>query len=188
MIGLRQYGASTVALPPVRILGIDPGSQRTGVGIIETDGVGNARHVFHTAIRLVDNETFAQRLKQIFDVLGAIIEEHRPDEVAIERVFMAKNPDSALKLGQARGAAICAVVTRNLTVAEYAPKEIKQAVVGGGGADKTQIQHMVGVLLQLPGKLQADAADALAIALTHAHTRATTQRIGIPRTAWRRRR
>jgi crossover junction endodeoxyribonuclease RuvC len=188
MIGLRQYGASAVALPPVRILGIDPGSQRTGVGIIETDSVGQARHVFHTAIRLLDNETFAQRLKQIFDVLGAIIEEHQPHEVAIERVFMAKNPDSALKLGQARGAAICAVVTRNLTVAEYAPKEIKQAVVGGGGADKTQIQHMVGVLLQLPGKLQADAADALAIALTHAHTRATTQRIGIPRTAWRRRR
>lgn len=189
MIRLRQSPAAlAAALPPLRILGIDPGSQRTGIGIIETDASGQARHVFHSAIVLLGNETFAQRLKQLFDEIGAAIEMHRPDEVAIERVFMAKNADSALKLGQARGAAICAVVHRNLVVAEYAPKEIKQAVVGGGAADKTQIQHMVGVLLQLPGKLQADAADALAIALTHAHTRATTQRIGIPRTAWRRRR
>lgn len=171
-----------------RVLGVDPGSQRTGIGIIDADATGRAVHVHHATLRLLDNETFAQRLRQIFDEIGAIIDEFRPDEVAIERVFMAKNPDSALKLGQARGAAICAVVTRDLTVAEYAPKEIKQAVVGGGAADKTQIQHMVGVLLQLTGKLQADAADALAIALTHAHTRATTQRIGIPRTAWRRRR
>jgi len=171
-----------------RILGVDPGSQRTGVGIIDTDAAGRTVHVFHATVKLLDNDSFMLRLKQLFEELGAIIETYGPDEVAIERVFMAKNPDSALKLGQARGAALCAVVTRNLAVAEYAPKEIKQAVVGGGGADKTQIQHMVGVLLQLPGKLQADAADALAIALTHAHTRATTQRIGIPRTAWRRRR
>ncbi|MBL8297610.1 MAG: crossover junction endodeoxyribonuclease RuvC [Rhodanobacteraceae bacterium] len=172
----------------IRILGIDPGSQRTGVGIIDADATGKAVHVHHVALNLLGNEEFSQRLKQLFGELSAIITEFRPDEVAIERVFMAKNPDSALKLGQARGAAICAVVTRNLTVAEYAAKEVKQAVVGGGAADKTQIQHMVGVLLQLPGKLQADAADALAVALTHAHTRATTQRIGIPRTAWRRRR
>lgn len=171
-----------------RILGIDPGSQRTGIGIIDTDVSGKSAHVFHATLKLLDNDSFALRLKQIFEETGAIIDTYQPDEVAIERVFMAKNPDSALKLGQARGAAICAVVTRNLTVAEYAPKEIKQAVVGSGGADKAQIQHMVGVLLQLTGKLQADAADALAIALTHAHTRATTQRIGIPRTAWRRRR
>lgn len=171
-----------------RILGVDPGSQRTGIGIVDADMSGKTVHVFHSTLKLLDNDSFMLRLKQLFDELGTVIDTYRPDEVAIERVFMAKNPDSALKLGQARGAAICAVVTRNLTVAEYAPKEIKQAVVGGGGADKTQIQHMVGVLLQLPGKLQADAADALAIALTHAHTRATTQRIGIPRTAWRRRR
>lgn len=171
-----------------RVLGIDPGSQRTGIGVIDTDVSGKAVHVFHATLKLLDKDSFALRLKQIFEETSAIIETYQPDEVAIERVFMAKNPDSALKLGQARGAAICAVVMRNLMVAEYAPKEIKQAVVGGGGADKTQIQHMVCVLLQLTGKLQADAADALAIALTHAHTRATTQRIGIPRTAWRRRR
>lgn len=170
-----------------RILGIDPGSQRTGVGIIDADAKGQMTAVFQTTLHLLDNETFHLRLKQIFDDLVAIIRDHRPDEVAIERVFMARNADSALKLGQARGAAICAVVHTGLALTEYAPKEIKQAVVGGGGADKTQIQHMVGILLNLREKLQADAADALAIAITHAHTRATVSRIGIPRSAWRRR-
>jgi len=177
---------STVAM--TRILGIDPGSQRTGVGVIDADAAGNQRHVYHAALHLLDNDTFPLRLKQIFDELCALIDEHRPDEVAIERVFMARNPDSALKLGQARGAAICAAVHKGLTVTEYAPKEIKQAVVGGGAADKAQIQHMVGVLLNISQKLQADAADALAVALTHAHTRASVLRVGIPRTAWRRRR
>jgi len=171
-----------------RILGIDPGSQRTGIGIIDADGAGASRHVFHAALHLLDNATFPLRLKQIFDEVCALIAEHRPNEVAIEKVFMARNPDSALKLGQARGAAICAVVHSGLPVTEYAPKEIKQAVVGGGAADKAQIQHMVGVLLNIPNKLQADAADALAVALTHAHTRASVLRIGIPRSAWRRRR
>jgi crossover junction endodeoxyribonuclease RuvC len=171
-----------------RILGIDPGSQRTGIGIIDADAGGASRHVFHTALNLLDNETFALRLKQIFDEVGALIAEHQPTEAAVERVFMARNPDSALKLGQARGAAICAIVNAGLPVSEYAPREIKQAVVGGGAADKAQIQHMVGVLLNIPRKLQADAADALAIALTHAHTRASVNRIGIPRAAWRRRR
>ncbi len=172
----------------LRILGIDPGSQRTGVGIIDADHAGNTRYVYHAALELLDNETFPLRLKQIFDDICALIDEHHPQEVAIERVFMARNPDSALKLGQARGAAICAAVHKGLSVTEYAPKEIKQAVVGGGGAGKPQVQHMIGILLNLPQKLQADAADALAVALTHAHTRASIERIGIPRTAWRRRR
>jgi crossover junction endodeoxyribonuclease RuvC len=171
-----------------RILGIDPGSRRTGIGIIDADASGSCRHVFHAALDLLDSDTFAMRLKRIFDGVCTLIAEHRPTEAAIERVFMARNPDSALKLGQARGAAICAVVHSGLPVSEYAPREIKQAVVGGGAADKAQIQHMVGMLLSIPRKLQADAADALAIALTHAHTRATIERIGIPRTAWRRRR
>ena len=171
-----------------RILGIDPGSQRTGIGIIDVAADGRSRPVFHTALQLLGNENFHLRLKQIFDEVSAIIDAHAPSEVAIERVFMARNPDSALKLGQARGAAICAVVCRGLSLAEYAPKEIKQAVVGGGGAEKTQVQHMVGVLLGISGRLQADAADALAIALTHAHTRSSIERIGIPRSAWRRRR
>ncbi|UXI67675.1 crossover junction endodeoxyribonuclease RuvC [Tahibacter amnicola] len=186
--GIRGRAPAAPLAEPVRVLGIDPGSQRTGVGIIDVDATGRSRHVFHATLSLTANENFALRLKQIFDELGEIIQMHQPQEVAIERVFMAKNADSALKLGQARGAAICAVVHRGLAVNEYAAKEIKQAVVGGGGADKTQIQHMVGVLLQLPGKIQADAADALAIALAHAHTRSTMHRIGIPRTAWRRRR
>ncbi|HZP67250.1 MAG TPA: crossover junction endodeoxyribonuclease RuvC [Rudaea sp.] len=176
--------------PPAvtRILGIDPGSQRTGIGIIEVAPSGRAAHVFHATLNLLENDTFPLRLKQVFDDVCAIVDEYRPAEAAIERVFMARNPDSALKLGQARGAAICAAVHRGLEVTEYAAKEIKQAVVGGGGADKLQIQHMVGVLLNVSGKLQADAADALAVALTHAHTRASVARIGIPRSAWRRRR
>jgi crossover junction endodeoxyribonuclease RuvC len=172
----------------IRILGIDPGSQRTGIGVIDVGEDGRSRHVFHAAIDLLGADTFHERLKRIFDEVGAIIEAHAPAEVAIERVFMARNPDSALKLGQARGAAICAVVSHGLGLAEYAAKEVKQAVVGGGGADKSQVQHMVGVLLGIPGRLQADAADALAVALTHAHTRSSTERLGIPRTAWRRRR
>ena len=178
-------------LPPngcTRILGIDPGSQRTGVGVIDVDAAGNLTHVFHTALTLLGNATFPLRLKQIFDELDAIIATHQPHEAAIERVFMARNPDSALKLGQARGAAICAIVHMGLAVSEYAPKEIKQAVVGGGAADKVQIQHMIGILLNIPRKLQADAADALAVAITHAHTRASMSRLGIPRSAWRRRR
>ena len=170
-----------------RILGIDPGSQRTGIGIIDIDERGASRHVFHAAVQLLGNDTFPLRLKQIFDEVCALIAEHGPSEVAIEKVFMARNPDSALKLGQARGAAICAVAAKGLAVHEYAPTEIKQAVVGSGRGDKTQVQHMVGILLGLKGPLQPDAADALAIAVTHAHTRASLARVGIPRTAWRRR-
>ncbi len=181
-------GPPPCAVATTRILGIDPGSQRTGIGIIDASADGRSRPVFHTALHLLGNDNFHQRLKQIFDEISAIIDAHAPSEVAIERVFMARNPDSALKLGQACGVAICAVVSRGLSLAEYAPKEIKQAVVGGGAAEKGQVQHMVGVLLGIPGRLQADAADALAIALTHAHTRSSIERIGIPRTAWRRRR
>lgn len=172
----------------VRILGIDPGSRRTGVGLIDAASDGRIAHVFHCAIELdAETDNFSRRLKRIFEELGAIIAQWQPQEVAIERVFMSKNADSALKLGQARGAAICAAVSRHLDVVEYAPSEIKQAVVGTGGADKSQVQHMVGVLLAIDRKLQADAADALAVAMAHAHTRATVQRIGIPRALWRRR-
>jgi crossover junction endodeoxyribonuclease RuvC len=170
-----------------RILGIDPGSVRTGIGIIDADGAGRATHVHHSALALLDAEDFPARLKRILDGLGRVIEEFRPDEVAIEKVFMARNPDSALKLGQARGAAMCAAVLRDLPVHEYAAKEVKLAVVGKGGAEKVQIQHMVGVMLGLHGKLQADAADALAVAITHAHVRATAARIGVSsRQVWSR--
>lgn len=179
---------AAAAASRLRILGIDPGSQRTGLGVIESDALGRPSHLHHHTLHLTGNGNFALRLKQIFDGVGALIDAWRPHEVAIERVFAARNnADSVLKLGQARGAAICAVVARGLVPHEYAAKEVKQAMVGTGGADKVQVQHMVGMLLGLGGRVQADAADALAIAITHAHTRATTARIGIARAHWRRR-
>ena len=171
----------------VRILGIDPGSQRTGVGIIDVDAAGRITHVHHQPIVLLVAENFPQRLKVLLDELDALITRFQPQEVAIAKVFMARNPDSALKLGQARGAAMCAAVLRDLPIHEYAAKEIKLAVVGKGGADKVQVQHMMGVLLNLNGKIQADAADALAVAVTHANVRATANRIGISaRQVWSR--
>jgi len=171
----------------VRILGIDPGSQRTGVGIIDVDAAGRITHVHHQPIVLLVAENFPKRLKVLLDELDALITRFQPQEVAIEKVFMARNPDSAPKLGQARGAAMCAAVLRDLPIHEYAAKEIKLAVVGKGGADKVQVQHMMGVLLNLNGKIQADAADALAVAVTHANVRATANRIGISaRQVWSR--
>lgn len=170
-----------------RILGIDPGSQRTGVGIIDVDAAGRTRHVHHTPLLLLGEGDFALRLKRLLHGLDALIEEYRPQEVAIERVFMGKSADAALKLGHARGAAICAAVLRDLPVHEYAAKEIKLAIVGKGAAEKQQVQHMVGLMLSLTGKLQADAADALAVAITHAHVRATAQRLGVStQQAWSR--
>ena len=160
-----------------RILGIDPGSQRTGIGIIDVDGAGRVSHVHHAPLVLLGAEDFPQRLRVLLDGLTAVIATWQPDEVAIEKVFMARNPDSALKLGQARGAAISAVVLRDLPVHEYAAKEVKLAVVGRGSAEKTQIQHMVGIMLNLHGKLQADAADALAVAITHAHHLASNRKM-----------
>ena len=171
-----------------RILGIDPGSLRTGVGIVDVTPDGRARHVFHTALVVAHADDFPLRLKAIFDGLLELVNAYVPDEVAIERVFMARNPDSALKLGQARGAALCAVLTRTLPVHEYAPTEIKRAVTGGGRADKTQVQHMVKMLLGLEATPQADAADALAVAIAHAHVRASVARMGVTRAGWRTRR
>ena len=170
-----------------RILGIDPGSQRTGVGIIDVDKTGKVSHVHHQAVNLLVAENFSLRLKVLLDELDGIITQYQPQEVAIAKVFMARNQDSALKLGQARGAAMCAAVLKDLPIHEYAAKEIKLAVVGKGNADKVQVQHMMGIMLNISGKIQADAADALAVAITHAHVRATAQRIGISaRQVWSR--
>ena len=152
-----------------RILGIDPGSQRTGVGIIDVAADGKVSHVHHQPLNLLDAESFPLRLRKLLDGLWALIEQYAPDEVAVEQVFLSNNAMSALKLGQARGAAVAACVARDLPVSEYAAKEIKLGLVGSGNADKTQVQHMVGIMLGLQGKLQADAADALAIAITHCH-------------------
>ncbi|MCU7555216.1 crossover junction endodeoxyribonuclease RuvC [Alteromonas sp. ASW11-19] len=150
------------------ILGIDPGSRITGYGLIARKQ-GKLCYVASGCIRVGTNE-LPERLNNIFIGIGDIIRQFKPQQFAIEQVFMAKNPDSALKLGQARGAAIVAASQAALPVAEYSARQIKQAVVGKGGADKTQVQHMVKHLLQLPGTPQADAADALAVALCHAHT------------------
>ena len=162
-----------------RILGIDPGSRRTGVGIIDVAADGRAVHVHHQALELLGAADFPRRLRLLVDGLWALIEAHRPDEVAIEEVFLSNNAMSALKLGQARGAAIAACVARDLPVAEYAAREVKLALVGKGGADKGQVQHMVGAMLGLAGRLQADAADALAVAIAHAHVRASAARLGV---------
>ncbi len=172
----------------VRLMGIDPGSQRTGVGVVDVDARGKVTHVAHEALVVAGEKSFPLRLKRIYDGLCAIIADLEPAEVAIERVFMARNADSALKLGQARGAAICAAVGRGVDVHEYSATQVKQAVVGSGRADKTQVQHMVAMMLGLNGPLQADAADALAIAITHAHMRTSVARSGLPAAAWRRRR
>ena len=160
-------------------MGIDPGSRRTGVGIVEVTASG-FRHVHHAVIATFD-EDFPTRLKDIFLGLSELIRAWQPSECAIETVFFSKNPASVLKLGQARGAAICAAVQADLPVHEYAPRAIKQSVVGSGAADKVQVQYMVGMLLGLGGQaLQADAADALAVALTHAQIRQTAGRLGLP--------
>lgn len=153
----------------IRILGIDPGSRITGYGVIDADG-NRGVYVASGCVRL-DAGALPERLKALFDSLCTIVATYRPDEMAIEQVFVHRNADSALKLGQARGAAICAGLSRELPVAEYAPREIKQAVVGRGAAAKQQVQHMVRVLLSLSDLPQADAADALAVALCHQHTR-----------------
>jgi len=159
----------------MRILGIDPGSRFTGYGIIEVSG-DRITAVHHGVIKAGSGE-FPERLGVIFSGIRELIEEYAPGEVAIETVFVSKNASSALKLGQACGAAMCAAISRDLPVAEYSPRSVKQAIVGRGSADKVQVQHMVGVLLQLKEKLSEDAADALAVALCHQHTQQTTVRM-----------
>lgn len=159
-----------------RILGIDPGSTITGFAVI--DGGAEPKALVVDCLRL-PRVGFPVRLGLIFERLREVIDAHAPDEMAIENVFMSRNAASALKLGQARGAAICAGAASGLAVSEYTPTQIKQAIVGRGHADKVQIQHMVGMLLGLRGPLQADAADAAAVALCHAHHAQTAARVRI---------
>lgn len=158
-----------------RIMGIDPGSRTTGIGIVDSDG-RTSKAVCYQAIRCGDGD-FPRRLKIIFTEISQLIQHYRPDEVAIETVFMAKNAASALKLGQARGAAICAAVAMDIPVYEYAPKAIKQSVVGKGSAAKTQVQYMVSLLLNIKESIQEDAADALAVSICHANSRWTLAKI-----------
>lgn len=158
-----------------RILGIDPGSRVTGYGVIDSDGT-TVRYVASGCIRTEFGE-FAPRLQAIYTGVRSLVAEHRPREVAVERVFVHRNADSALKLGQARSAAICATFGNDIDVHEYAARAVKQAVVGQGGADKEQVQHMVKVLLKVSANLAADEADALAVALCHAHSRPLVARL-----------
>ncbi len=152
------------------ILGIDPGSRKTGYGLIKVVS-GKPCYIASGVIRIADDKPLSERLKVIFDGVSLIIEQHKPDEFAIENVFMAKSAGSALKLGQARGAAIVAAVNQDIPVSEYEARKVKQSVVGTGAADKLQVQHMVKTLLKLSKTPQEDAADALAVALCHANTR-----------------
>jgi crossover junction endodeoxyribonuclease RuvC len=152
----------------VRVLGLDPGSRRTGFGVIDCAG-NEHTHIAHGCIA-ADGEAIATRLRAIFEGIDRLIATYRPDEVAIERVFVNRNVDSAMKLGQARGAALCAVPV-GTSVFEYAPRAIKLAVVGSGGAEKSQVAHMMKVLLQLTAVPPPDAGDALAVAMCHANSR-----------------
>src|SRR5699024_1787229 len=158
-----------------RILGIDPGSRFTGYGIIDHAGQKSV-HVAHGAIA-TKGDDFPQRLGQIFTQLAEIVRTYQPEQVAIEDVFMARNAASDLKLGQARGAAIAAVVQFDLPVAEYAARQVKQALTGRGSADKAQVAQMVRYLLALTTTPKGDAADALGIAICHAHMGTSLARI-----------
>lgn len=159
-----------------RILGIDPGSRLTGFGVLDFQG-DTPTYVTSGTIRSMEG-AFADRLRQIFESVSDIMVEYRPDIVAIESVFMHKNAGSALKLGHARSAALCATFQHNIEVFEYAPREIKQAVVGTGAATKEQVQHMVVSILQLDGTPAPDASDALAAAMCHGNQRRVHDQLG----------
>ncbi len=157
------------------ILGIDPGSRITGYGVIKKEGrtltyLGSGCIKAYTSTKDEGENLFSDRLQVIFAGVSELILQFSPELFAIEEVFMGVNPGGALKLGQARGAAIVAATSKGLPVAEYSARQIKKSVVGTGAADKSQVQHMVKSILKLPGTPQADAADALAVALCHAHS------------------
>ncbi len=168
------------------ILGIDPGSLCTGFGLI--DNQPNRITYLHSGFFKIRGESLPQRLGQIYRHIDELIGQFQPQQMSIEQVFMHRNADSALKLGQARGAAICAGYMGGLEIAEYAPREIKQAIVGTGAATKEQVQHMVKRLLGLREPLQADESDGLAIAICHAQFYATQQKTGLDAKLLKRRR
>jgi crossover junction endodeoxyribonuclease RuvC len=157
------------------ILGIDPGSRITGFGVIKIFE-NKVYYVASGCIRITEEHT-ANRLKQIADGINEIIKIYTPTDSAIEQVFMSQNPMAAIKLGQARGVAMCTLAINNLSVSEYSAKQVKKSVVGTGGANKAQVQHMVQSLLGLSKKPQEDAADALAIAICHYHSSKNLSRI-----------
>jgi len=164
------------------IIGIDPGSRVTGYGVIAVAG-SRQRYMASGCIKTAHKSELPQRLEEIFSGVSQVLEEYPPDELAIERVFVGKSAESALKLGHARGVAMLAATLKGIPIFEYEARKIKQAVVGNGAASKNQVQYMVKKLLGLPGYPQKDAADALAIALTHINTQFIIERMGgCPRT------
>ena len=163
------------AIRPIRILGLDPGLRRTGWGVVACEGA-RLVHVAHGVIAPKETLPFAERLPILLNEITAIIELHAPDEAAVEETFMNNNAASALKLGHARAMALVAPAKAGLPVAEYAATVVKKAVVGTGGADKAQVGWMIARLLPTAGKTSADAADALAVAIAHAHAR-TARRV-----------
>jgi crossover junction endodeoxyribonuclease RuvC len=176
----------------VKIFGIDPGSERTGYGCVESDGTRH-RLVISGAITTAGTHAFSNKLLAIHSALAALIHDHRPDCVAIENLFHAINVRSALKLGHARGVAMLAAVEADVPVVEYTPAEIKRAVVGYGRAEKAQVQQMVKLLLGLPAVPSPhDAADALAVAICHLHSVPPSRAVGAVQpsrsnaTSWRR--
>jgi crossover junction endodeoxyribonuclease RuvC len=168
------------------ILGIDPGSRITGFGLInnQTDRI---EYISSGAVKVV-GKALPQKLGHIYTAIEEIIQQYHPEQMSIENVFMSRNADSALKLGQARGAAICAGYQSGLEIAEYAPREIKKSIVGSGAASKDQVQHMVKRLLGIKQELQEDEADGLAIAICHAQFYATQQKTGLDASLFKRRR
>ena len=159
----------------MRLIGLDPGLRLTGWGVIDVEG-NRLRHVAHGVIRVPGERSLAERLAELFEAVAVVVAEQRPIEAAIEETFVSINPDSTLKLGQARGVVLLAPARAGLPVFEYAANLVKKSVVGAGHADKRQIAMMVGRLL--PGVVAtADAADALAVAICHAHHREAAKRL-----------
>tara|TARA_A100001037_G_scaffold12867_2_gene12014 strand:+ start:32054 stop:32617 length:564 start_codon:yes stop_codon:yes gene_type:complete len=161
----------------MRIVGIDPGLRWTGWGVIDVDG-NRLQHVANGAVASAADDEFAQRLRQLFDGIAEILERYRPAEAAVEETFVNRNPVSTLKLGQARGVVLLAPALKGLTVAEYPANLVKKSVVGAGHAAKQQIHLMVRTLLGGSDVDSSDAADALAVAICHAHHRSTRQQWG----------
>src|SRR5688500_11108188 len=160
----------------IRILGIDPGLRRTGWGVVSVEGA-RLSWIAHGVIAPRDDRPFSERLLGLFDGIAAVIDTHAPHEAAVEETFVTANGQSTLKLGHARACALVAPARAGLPVAEYAATVVKKAVVGTGGADKAQVGFMIARLLPAAGKTTADAADALAVAIAHAHARTARRQV-----------
>jgi crossover junction endodeoxyribonuclease RuvC len=174
---LREHMPNTPAIRPVRILGLDPGLRCTGWGVIVVSGA-RVSHVAHGVIKPSDSAPFAERLLHLFEHITDVIAAHAPDEAAVEETFVNSNASSTLKLGHARAACLIAPAKAGLPVAEYAATVVKKCVVGTGAADKDQVGFMIRRLLPTAGETTADAADALAVAIAHAHNRKARALLG----------